>query len=167
VNCFIIHECMLDNIKNPKKQGTKTQNRTTRKPRNKYNETKQNQTKNNHKRRRYCWYYQSIHLCIIKQFTHTLNIGILYSNKGLVVDIFSLNKPPHNYINNLKCVEWQRHDDGHYRPKHVVFWPRIQIYLNNSCVIDFIATASLYHTMGMAQFRCWPGHKDNKAFGSV
>jgi len=23
-------------------------------------------------------------------------------------------------INNLKCVEWQRPDDGHYRPKHAV-----------------------------------------------
>jgi len=23
------------------------------------------------------------------------------------------------YINTLKCIEWQRLDDGHYRPKHV------------------------------------------------
>jgi len=46
-----------------------------------------------------------IHLCIIKQFTHTLNIDILYSNKDLDVEISSSNKPPHTYINNLKCVE--------------------------------------------------------------
>ena len=72
-----------------------------------------------------CWYYQSIHLCVIKQFTHTLNIDILYSNKCLDVEISSSKNQPHNYINNLKCVEWQRPDDGHYRPKHVVFWPRI------------------------------------------
>jgi len=32
-----------------------------------------------------------------------------------------VERPPHNYINNLKCVESQRPDDGHYRPKHVVF----------------------------------------------
>ena len=50
---------------------------------------------------------------------------ILYSNKGLDVEISSSNKPPHNHMNNLKCVERQRPDDGHYWPKHVVFGPRI------------------------------------------
>ena len=72
-----------------------------------------------------CWYYQSIHLCIIKQFTHTLNTDTLYSNKGLDVESSLSNKPSHNYMNNLKCVEWQRTDDDHYRPKHVVFGSRI------------------------------------------
>ena len=72
-----------------------------------------------------CWYYQSIHLCIIMQFTHALKKDILHSNKSLDAEISSSDKPPQNYIHNLKCVEWQRPDDGHYRPKHVVFWSRI------------------------------------------
>ena len=62
-------------------------------------------------------YYKAVH-------PPTLNIDTLYSNIGLDVQISS-NTLPHNYINNLKCVEWQRPDDGHYRPKHVVFWRRI------------------------------------------
>jgi len=44
-------------------------------------------------------------LTYIKQFTHKLNIDTLYSNIGLDVEISSSNKQPHNYINNLKCVE--------------------------------------------------------------
>ena len=31
-------------------------------------------------------------------------MDILYPNKGPDVEMSS-NKPPHNYINNLKCVE--------------------------------------------------------------
>ena len=58
--------------------------------------------------------------------THLIYVDILYSNKGLDVESSSSNTPPHNYINNLKCIEWKRPHDGHYRPKHVVFWPRIQ-----------------------------------------
>ena len=37
--------------------------------------------------------------------THTHNTDILYSDKGRDVEISSSNTPPHNYINNLKCVE--------------------------------------------------------------
>jgi len=28
-------------------------------------------------------------------------------------------------FDTLKSIDWQRPDDGHYRPKHVVFWPTI------------------------------------------
>ena len=44
-------------------------------------------------------------VCFRKKYTHTLNIDILYSNKGLDDEISPSNMPPHNYKNNLKFVE--------------------------------------------------------------
>ena len=69
------------------------------------------------------WLFDTINCVfkLIKWFTHTTNIDTLYSNKGLDVEISSSNTPQHDCINTLKCIEWQRPDDSHYQPKHVVF----------------------------------------------
>ena len=52
------------------------------------------------------WLFDTINCTfrLIKWFTHTTNIDILYSNKGLDVEISSSNTPPHNCINTLKCL---------------------------------------------------------------
>ena len=49
-------------------------------------------------------------------------ISTLCSNKAFDAEISSSNHAATQlYKNNLKCVEWQGPDDGHLRPKHVVF----------------------------------------------
>ena len=58
----------------------------------------------------------------------------------LKIILYNCVAAPHNYINNLKCVQRQRPDNGQYRLKHVVFWPRIYHLINSICVTDFTPT---------------------------
>ena len=61
--------------------------------------------------------------CIIAWFTHTPNIEVLCSGKGLDVEISSSNTPPRElYTIILSESNEKKTDDGHHRPKHIVFF---------------------------------------------
>ena len=49
--------------------------------------------------------------------THTPNIQVLCSSKGFDFEISSSKKPPRELYRIILSVS----NDGHYRPKHVVF----------------------------------------------
>ena len=58
-------------------------------------------------------------------FTHTPNIGVMCSNKGFDVEISLSNMPLRELYRIILSESNDKPDDGHYRPKHVVFYLRI------------------------------------------